>query len=78
MIVLIREDDGSVVGKIDEAEFQVLVDQLEEESEGDTDYYITAQTIEMLQDRGADQTLVSLLEKAVGDSEGVEVSWNTE
>jgi hypothetical protein len=78
VIVLIREDDGTVVGKIDEAEFQVLVDHLEEESEEDTDYYITAQTIEMLQDRGADETLVSLLEKAVGDSEGVEVSWITE
>ena len=78
MIVITRKDDGSVVGEVDEAEFQVLVDQLEEESEEDTDYYITALTIDMLEERGADENLVSVLKEALGDSEGVDVSWTTE
>jgi hypothetical protein len=78
MIVLSIKGTGVVVGQIGDDEFQVLVDQLEEESEEDTDYYIAAGTVEMLARNGASQHLIEVLEKAVGTSGGVELSWRRE
>jgi len=66
---------GGFLGTIDEADLQVLLDHLEEETETDTDYYITADTVDMLREDGASAGLVGLLERAVGSSEGVEISW---
>jgi hypothetical protein len=78
MIVLRAKDGGAVVGQISEADFQFMVDQLEEESEEDTDYYITMATIEMMQRNGGSENLLNVLKSAVGDSEGVDLSWSTE
>jgi len=76
MITLSLKDTGAILGEIDEADLQLLVDQLEEETEGDADYYISPMTIDMLVRNGASPRLVSLLERAVGDSEGVDIVWN--
>jgi len=78
MIVLRAKDSGVVIGRISEEEYQLLVDQLEEESEDDTDYYITMATIDLLERAGGDEHLLEMLEKAVGDSEGLEISWSRE
>lgn len=78
MVVLRLKDTGIVVGRISDDEFQFLVDQLEEESEEDTDYYITMATIDMLDRDGGSEHLLEVLEKAVGKSEGVELSWERE
>jgi hypothetical protein len=78
MIVLSLKDSGAMVGRIGEDDFQFLVDQLEEESEEDTDYYITPGTIEMLGQRGGSESLITVLKQAVAGSEGVEVSWTRE
>ena len=61
MVTLSLTESGTVLGSIPDADFQMLVDQLEEESEEDTDYYVTAETIAMLEERGASETLVALL-----------------
>ncbi len=78
MIVLRIKDTGVVAGKISDDDFQFLVDQLEEESEEDTDYYITVATIEALEREGGSQQLLQVLDQAVGGSEGVELSWDRE
>jgi hypothetical protein len=75
MFILSLKDDGSFIGTIDEADYQLLVDQLEEESDEDTDYYVSGDTIAMLEEAGASAGLLALLKKAVGTSEGVEVTW---
>ena len=75
MITLSLKDSGAVLGTISEADFKVLVDYLEEESETDVDYYISPETIDMLEDDGASPELVALLRQAVGDSEGVDIVW---
>jgi hypothetical protein len=75
MITLSLKDDGSFLGEIDEDDLQMLVDQLEEETETDTDYYITPLTIEMLEESGAGRELIDMLKEAVGDSEGVDIVW---
>ena len=75
MVKLSLKDTGEFLGSIDDADLQLLLDQLEEEDEGDTDYYITPLTIEMLEENGASPALLGILKQAVGDSEGVDIVW---
>lgn len=75
MITLSLKESGALLGEIDEADLQLLIDQLVEEDEGDVDYYVSPVTIEMLEQNGASARLVDLLKKAVGASEGVDVVW---
>lgn len=75
MIKLSLKETGSLLGTITEADLSVLVDQLEEESQTDVDYFVCAETIDILEENGASSGLVQMLRSAVGDSEGVEVTW---
>lgn len=75
MIQLRDADYDTPLGSITEAQLQFLMDQLEEESLADRDYYIAAPTIEMLEGEGADPALVALLRSAVSGREGVNVRW---
>lgn len=75
MITLSLKETGAFLGTIDDADLQSLVDQLEEEHEDDTDYYVCPATIELLEEAGASAGLLNILKDAVGSSEGVEISW---
>ena len=75
MIALSLKDSGAFVGDIDDADLQLLMDQLEEESDEDTDYYITPATIDLLEQNGGSLQLTAVLKQAVGESEGVDVVW---
>jgi hypothetical protein len=75
MIDLYMNDTNQLVGSITDADLQVLVDGLEEESSQDKDYYITAATIDVLGDGRASDHLLGLLRRALGSSEGVEIRW---
>lgn len=75
MIMLSLKEGGAFLGSIDEADLQLLIDQLEEETESDTDYFISSMTIEMLESAGASARLLDILKKAVGSSEGVDIVW---
>ncbi len=75
MITLSLKDTGGSLGVIDEVDLQLLVDQLEEENEDDTDYFISAATIDILAESGASSGLIKILKDAVGSSEGVEIAW---
>jgi hypothetical protein len=73
MIKLSLKDTGKALGTIEDADLQLLVDQLEEEDRSDNDYYITPYDIEMLQKGGASANLVKILKDAVGGAEGVDI-----
>lgn len=75
MIVLTNKDTGIELGRITEAQLQFLVDQLEEESPTDTDYWLNRAELEILKENGADPELVALLEQGMGEAEDMEVSW---
>ena len=75
MIDLYNASTNQLIGSITEADLQVLVDALEEESAKDQDYYIDAATIDVLADGRATTHLVGLLRKAVGSSDGVDIRW---
>ena len=72
---LYMKEDGSFIGTLSEADLKFLIDQLEEEDESDDDYFIDGSTIDLLTENGASEALTSMLRDAVGDSEGVEISW---
>ena len=76
MITLSLKDSGAALGTIDEADLRLLMDQLVEESETDTDYYINAATIDILEENGASAQLIALLKEAVDDTDGVDVVWS--
>ena len=75
MIDLYNNATNQLLGSLTDAELQVLLDGLEEESQEDRDYYIDAATIDLLADGRASDHLVHLLRTALGGGEGVEIRW---
>ena len=75
MIKLHDVESGALIGTITEEQLKVLVEQLEEESPEDRDYYIDADTIEMLAEAGAPAHLVEVLKSALGPTQDAEVRW---
>ena len=75
VIKLHDKDTRVVLGTITEAQLQFLIDQLEEESTEDTDYYIDQATLDLFADAGADPSLLALLRQALGTREGMEIQW---
>jgi hypothetical protein len=75
MIDLYNAQTNQLLGSITDADLQVLVDKLEEESSEDRDYYIDTATIDYLADGRATDHLVHLLRTAVGSGAGVEIRW---
>lgn len=73
---LTEVDSGTVVGDLTQGQLAVLLDQLEEESSTDRDYYIDAATIDMIASAGADADLLAMLKRALGSREGVEIAWS--
>jgi hypothetical protein len=68
---------NALVGTITEAELEYLREVLEEESLGDTDYYFSLDTIDLLtEDGGATDHLLKVLRDALGKSDGVELRWH--
>lgn len=75
MIDLYDAATNQLIGSITEADLQVLLDGLEEESSQDQDYYIDQATIDLLADGRASDHLVGLLRHALGSSDGVDIRW---
>ena len=76
MVELTDKATGAAIGAITEDQFQFLVDQLEEESPADDDYYINQATLDMFEAADADPALVELLRRALGSREDMDVKWS--
>lgn len=76
MVQLYDKDTGAAVGTITEEQLQFLIDQLEEESREDTDYYFNRATLDILEEAGADRALMLVLRQAFGDREEMEIRWS--
>ena len=70
-----RLDTGDAIGQISDEQLAFLVEQLVEEHDDDTDYYIDRETLELLSDNGADPELLAMLEKAIGDDDSMHIAW---
>jgi hypothetical protein len=76
MIALHDAERGTQLGTITDHQMEFLVGALEEESTSDNAYYISADTIEMLETDGADADLLALLRRALGNREGIDIRWS--
>ena len=75
MIEILDKQTGRPLGTLSDEQFQFLSDQLEEESATDDDYYLNRATVDILEERGADPALVSVLRSALGQAEETEIRW---
>lgn len=76
MIKIYSAENGEVVGELSEEQFAFLQGQLEEESGEDRDYYLTTDTIAMLEEAGADADLSGVLRTALGGRPAADVRWS--
>jgi hypothetical protein len=76
MVRLHDAERGTLIGTITEAQLQFLIDELEEESAEDNDYYVSADTVDMLEQGGGDPELVALLRSALAGRDGVDIRWS--
>jgi hypothetical protein len=76
MINLREKDTDKELGSISEAQFQFLVDQLEEETMDDNDYAISKTLLDYFESQGADPQLVSLLRNALGERDEMDIVWS--
>lgn len=72
---IFNKDTGEFIGYITNEQLQFLIDKLEEESSDDVDYYINIPTIESFQEQGAEQGLIDVLKKGLGDKEDMEIRY---
>jgi hypothetical protein len=75
MIRVYDNEMGALVGTITEEQLQFLIDQLEETSISDQDYYLDENTLTVLEGAGADASLMVLLRSALGDRSGCDIRW---
>ena len=75
MVKLYNSETSAPVGEITEGQLQFLIDNLEETSSDDQDYYIDVPTLAMLRSEGADDELIAILAKGLGGRPGYEVRW---
>jgi hypothetical protein len=75
MVTIFNNDSGAEIGQLSDDQFQLLADQLEEESATDDNYFINRSTIDVLAAAGASEELVSLLERALDDNGEAEIRW---
>jgi hypothetical protein len=75
---LYEKSSDRLLGTITAGELSFLVEQLEEESSDDRDYYVDADTIEMLIEAGAPANLVDVLKSGLGAEGDAEVRWEAD
>lgn len=75
MAQLFDKDTGKSLGTITEDQLQFLIDQMEEESETDQDYFINRDLLDVFKENGIDADFLAMLENALGEREGMEIEW---
>lgn len=65
-----------LLGEISEAQLQVLIDRLEEESNDDQDYFLNRETLDLLAKGGADANTLAILQGAIGANGQGEIRWS--
>jgi len=75
MVKLFEKDRERLVAEITEDQFRFLADHLEEEAESDRDYYLNIDTLDYLEEEGADPELMGALRRAMEGREEMEIRW---
>jgi processive 1,2-diacylglycerol beta-glucosyltransferase len=75
MVNLYNAQTGALIGTITDEDLRFLQADLEEESLEDTDYYINQATVDWFESQGADPAMVSMLRKALGGEQDMDIRW---
>lgn len=75
MIRLLNNVTGDPIADLSEEELQFLIDQLEETFVEDTDYWIDGDTIDFLEEAGAEDALLKALREGLAGRDGMEIRW---
>lgn len=75
MPTLRDKESNRLIGRISDTDLKFLIDQLEEESDSDTDYWIDENTLVYLEQEGASTELVTMLRSAIQGRDGFDVAW---
>jgi hypothetical protein len=75
MVKLYDNTTGQYLGTIADEDLQFLIDNLEEESLTDTDYYVDRNTLDLLKEKGMSKTFANLIETAMGGADEVEIRY---
>jgi len=78
MIKLFNKENNKAIGEISDEQMQFLVNHLEEQGTEDTDYFVTADTVDRLEEEGADDDLLLILRKAMGDRTEIDIRYEEE
>lgn len=78
MIRVRDKETGTELGTLSDEQLNELAEFLEEESSDDADYYISRDTVDMLEDASGDSDLIAFLRKALGDRTEMEIAWSRE
>ena len=75
MVKLYDKRTHQYLGRISDEELQFLIDNLEEESLTDTDYYVNRPTFALLKEKGMSEGLAKLIESAMGENDDIEITY---
>lgn len=75
MVELFDKESGASIGTISDAQFRFLAELFEEEGENDQDYYINTDTLELMDDEGADPALIEILREGMAGRDEMEIIW---
>ena len=75
MIKLYDNDSDAEIGAIDDAQLEVLLEELVEETLDEYTWNVTAASVAALESRGLDAGLVSMLRRALGNRTSVEIRY---
>jgi len=75
MIRVFNKDTNVEVGTITEKQLKFLTGQMEEENVDDMDYWLHREQLEVMRSNGAEEGLLTVMEKALGAAEDVEITW---
>ncbi len=78
MIALYDVSSGAKVGRITEKQLEALIGWMEEESDEDREYYLTAEDCELMLEQGIDPTLVATLQEALKGREDMDLRYAQE
>ena len=78
MVKLYNAATSQPLSDITDDQLQFLIDQIEDEWEGDQDYYINTGTSDTLKDDGADPSLLALIQRALGAAGEADIRWSSE
>jgi len=71
--------EREALGTITEQQLDFLVENLEEEFDEDEEYFLNPDTLDYLREQGADQGLISMLDRALaGNQDGVDIFYTIE